>query len=59
MPEVADKVASIYNQQKELLGKIESAQTPEDIQTVKAEAKALTSRLAQLNHQLKVLRLIL
>ncbi|MBU0598559.1 AAA family ATPase [Patescibacteria group bacterium] len=53
VPEVADKVASIYNQQKELLEKIESVQTPEELQIVKAEAKALTTRLSQLTHQLR------
>ncbi|MFA6098973.1 MAG: AAA family ATPase [Patescibacteria group bacterium] len=53
IPEISENVAGIYQQQKELLAKIESAQTPEDLQTIKAEAKALTNRLSQLNHLLK------
>lgn len=52
IPEVAKEVASIYNRQKAFLEKIESVQTPEDIRSLKAEIKTLTSELAQLNHRL-------
>lgn len=52
IPEIADNVASIYNQQKIILEKIESANSQEDFNALKAEAKTITSGLAQLNHKL-------
>jgi len=52
VPEIAKEVTNIYNQQKSLLDKIEAAQSPDDLQNLKAEAKVITSNLAQLNHKL-------
>jgi chromosome segregation protein len=52
IPEVAKEVAGIYSRQKAFLEKIENVQTPEDIRSLKAEIKTLTSELAQLNHRL-------
>jgi len=53
IPEIGKELDGIYNQQKELLTKIEAAASAEDLQVIKAEAKALTTRLAQLHHKLK------
>lgn len=53
IPEVAQELDGIYSQQKNLLAKIEAAATLDDLQTIKAEAKALTTRLAQLHHKFK------
>jgi chromosome segregation protein len=53
IPEIAQELNGIYEQQKQLLEKIEAAATPEDLQGIKAEARALTTRLAQLHHKLK------
>ncbi len=52
IPEIAKNITSIYNQQKNILIKIESANSPEEFNAVKAEAKTITSELAQLNHKL-------
>lgn len=53
VPEIARELTAIYNQQKGLLAKIEKAQTPEDIQSLKAEAIVITNNLAQLNNKLE------
>jgi len=53
IPEIARELTAIYNQQKELLVKIEEAQTLEDIQSLKAEAAVITNNLAQLNNKLE------
>ncbi|MDP2684607.1 MAG: hypothetical protein Q8P20_06215 [bacterium] len=52
IPEIANNVATIYNHQKVILEKIESANSQEEFNTLKAEAKTITSELAQLNHKL-------
>ncbi|XOU94363.1 MAG: chromosome segregation SMC family protein [Candidatus Kerfeldbacteria bacterium] len=52
IPEVAENIASIYFEQKIILEKIEAAQNIDDLQTIIAEAKIITSKLAQLNHKL-------
>jgi len=53
IPEISQELDGLYNQQKGLLVKIEAASSPEDLQAIKAEVKALTIRLAQLHHKLK------
>ncbi len=53
LPEVAQTVEHIYRQQQSLLEKIERAQSLEAMQTIKAEAKTVTSQLAQLHHKIK------
>jgi len=52
IPEIAQSVLAIYNRQKKIIEKIETANSLEDFNLLKAEAKTVTSELAQLNHKL-------
>ncbi len=52
IPEISQRIESIYTQQQSVLELIEQAQQPDDLQQIKAEAKTLASSMAQLRHQL-------
>ncbi|MFA5134831.1 MAG: chromosome segregation SMC family protein [Patescibacteria group bacterium] len=52
LPEISENVARIYARQKKLLEKIDAVQNPEELRGLKADARTVTTELAQLNHTL-------
>jgi len=52
LPEIAEEIKRIYDRQKKLLAQIENIHEVEELRTLKAEAKTITSELAQLDHRL-------